>query len=139
MSNSAPMTAEQAAHELEQLRWAGKANTPAAQAFKAVIDLRASLRFYREREAFFARELDVSDGGKYRNDWPAAVERLIARNKRLALDVIWCPDPSCRTRYLGPELPEQGTVARCPACRLPVILRGDGYVPAPDAAPTEAT
>ena len=139
MSNTSPMTAEQAAHELELLKYGVRPNTPAAQAFKAVIDLRASLRFYAEREAFFARELDVSDDGKYRNDWPAAVERLIARNKRLALDVIWCPDPSCRTRYLGPELPEQGTTARCPACSLPVILRGDHYVPAPDAAPTEAT
>jgi hypothetical protein len=138
MSNSAPMTAEQAAHELDLLKYGVRPNTPVAQAFEAVIDLRASLRYYTDREAFFARELDVSDGGKYRNDWPGAVERLIARSKRLALDVIHCPDPSCRTRYLGPELPEQGTTARCPACSLPVILRGDHYVPAPDAGPTEA-
>ncbi len=241
MSNTSPMTAEQAAHELEQLRWAGKANTPAAQAFKAVIDLQASVRFYKEREAFFARELDVSDGGKYRNDWPAAVERLLAERDALkgevsaiadlfgnppttrdtslryvvrsaladragmravtcpsegcgqlyikmrprvgdtfdcprchretvvtrscrgvvgsdatpcdifnyelastlretggAYDVTVCPDPSCGTLYVAPRDAAEGHQERCPACRLPVIMRGDHYVPAPDASPTEA-
>lgn len=51
---------------------------------------------------------------------------------------IDCPDPSCPTRYAAPRDAAVGTHARCPVCRLPVILRGDGYVPAPDAAPTEA-
>lgn len=236
------MTTEQAAHELELLRRDGKANTPAAQAFKAVLDLRASLRFYTEREAFFAAALDVSDGGQYRNDWPGALERLLAERDALkgevtaiaelfgnppttrdtplryvvrsaladragmravtcpsegcghlyvkmrprvgdtfdcprchretvvtlscrgivgsdatpcdifnyelastlretggAYDVTVCPDPSCGTLYVAPCNAAEGTHARCPSCRLPVVLKGDHYVPAPDAAPTEAT
>lgn len=77
------MTAEQAAHELQKLHAAGKRNTPEAQAFAAVIALRSELRFYTEREKFFATALDVSDGGKYRNDWPGGLERLIKERDRL--------------------------------------------------------
>lgn len=83
MSNTSPMTDQQAAHELDKLVAAGKRNTPEAQAFAAVIALHGQLRFYVERERFFATALDVSDGGRYRNDWPGALERLIRERDRL--------------------------------------------------------
>lgn len=77
------MSAEQAAYEIGKLHTAGKRNTPEAQAFAAVIELHGQLRFYAERERFFATALDVSDGGRYRNDWPGAMERLIKERDRL--------------------------------------------------------
>lgn len=83
MSNNSPMSAEQAAHELDKLITAGKRNTPEAQAFAAVIALRSELAFYVGREKFFATALDVSDGGRYRNDWPGGLERLIKERDRL--------------------------------------------------------
>lgn len=48
--------------------------------------LESDNRFLREREAHFARVLGVCDGGKYRADWNAAIERLVEeRSAALAL------------------------------------------------------
>jgi hypothetical protein len=43
---------------------------------------RETIAFQREREAHFAKVLGIPDGGRYRNDWDAALEvvRQIARH-----------------------------------------------------------
>jgi len=38
----------------------------------------ADVRFFKEREAYIARVLSVADGGQYRADWRAPIERLVA-------------------------------------------------------------
>lgn len=52
----------------------------ASEAFAALATLEESIRadatrFYREREAFFARFFKVADSGQYRADWEAATKR----------------------------------------------------------------
>lgn len=37
----------------------------------------AELKFYKDREEHFANALAVCDGGRYRNDWGGALQRLI--------------------------------------------------------------
>lgn len=39
--------------------------------------LESDNRLLREREAHFARVLGVCDGGRYRADWNAAIERVV--------------------------------------------------------------
>jgi len=39
--------------------------------------LRAEVAFLKGREEHFARALSVTDGGRYRADWPGAMERCI--------------------------------------------------------------
>jgi hypothetical protein len=41
----------------------------------------------QEREDFFAKSLRVADGGQYRNDWPAAMDRVIRENETLRAQV----------------------------------------------------
>jgi hypothetical protein len=43
-----------------------------------VARLRDENKWLRDREAFIARALGVCGGGRYRNDWPGAIERLKA-------------------------------------------------------------
>lgn len=45
--------------------------------YEEVRTLESELRFYKEREAYFARLLNVTDGGQYRADWDGALARLI--------------------------------------------------------------
>jgi hypothetical protein len=37
----------------------------------------AEVARYREREAYFAKALGVTDGGQYRADWPSSIERVL--------------------------------------------------------------
>lgn len=46
-----------------------------------------TVRFYEEREAFFAKIIGVVDGGKYRADWEAPLTRMIRENHRLNAEV----------------------------------------------------
>lgn len=63
--------------------------------------LEEQVQRYQEREAHFAKALGVADGGQYRADWPAAIERVVkerddlrssitqlAANLRLAMAII---------------------------------------------------
>lgn len=58
---------------------------PSLEAAKSA--LQSQVRFYQEREAFFAKALQLPDGGQYRNDWPGAVERMIRENDALRAQV----------------------------------------------------
>ena len=49
--------------------------------------LQLKLRILKEREDFFAKSLRVADGGQYRNDWPAAMDRVIRENETLRAQV----------------------------------------------------
>lgn len=44
---------------------------------KRIEDLEATVRFYKDREAHYVRVLSVCDGGRYRNDWNAGIERVV--------------------------------------------------------------
>lgn len=43
----------------------------------------AEITRLREREAHFAQVLGVADGGQYRNDWDAAIQRVLDERDRL--------------------------------------------------------
>lgn len=58
---------------------------PSLEAAKSA--LQSQVRFYQEREAFFATALRVADGGQYRNDWPSAIERVLCENEALRAQV----------------------------------------------------
>ncbi len=104
------MTAQQAAHELDKLVAAGKRNTPEAQAFAAVISLRSELSFYVDREKFFATALGVCDGGRYRNDWPGALERLLKERDRLRAENAELRDAAEDRRHADIETAERERV-----------------------------
>lgn len=66
--------------------------------------LRRGLAFYKDREQHFAHALGVADGGQYRNDWDAALQRVVdernaLRRERddLALIVRWLQGGARRT------------------------------------------
>lgn len=44
--------------------------------------LRAEIKFLRDREAHIGALLAVADGGRYRNDWGGAIERLAETARR---------------------------------------------------------
>lgn len=50
-------------------------------------DLRAEINYLRSREAYFASVLKVADGGQYRADWKAPLQRVLDENKALRDDV----------------------------------------------------
>lgn len=50
-------------------------------------DLRAEINYLRSREAYFASALKVADGGQYRADWKAPLQRVLDENKALHAEV----------------------------------------------------
>jgi hypothetical protein len=82
---------------------------PSLEAAKSA--LQSQVRFYQEREAFFAKALRVTDGGQYRNDWPSAIERVLCENEALRAQVAahedadrrWSADMEALRRELQEE------------------------------------
>ena len=50
-------------------------------------DLRSEISYLRSREAYFASVLKVADGGQYRADWKAPLQRVLDENKALRDEV----------------------------------------------------
>lgn len=50
-------------------------------------DLRSEINYLRSREAYFASVLKVADGGQYRADWKAPLQRVLDENKALRAEV----------------------------------------------------
>lgn len=79
---------------------------------KDVESLRSELKRMREREGHFSALLRVADGGRYRNDWGGALERLLAERDGAmaaladaASGPVTCGECAClATRQRGREL-----------------------------------
>jgi hypothetical protein len=54
---------------------------------------RHEVRFFKEREGYIANLLQVADGGQYRADWRAPIERLVARCA--VLEAVVAALPKC--------------------------------------------
>lgn len=50
-------------------------------------DLRSENYYLRSRESYFASVLKVADGGQYRADWKAPLQRVLGENKALRAEV----------------------------------------------------
>lgn len=46
-------------------------------AIRRIRELETEVKRFRERERHFADALSVADGGQYRNDWDAAIRRVL--------------------------------------------------------------